>query len=292
MASRGSSCVFSSSTVDHGWVSWWPLTHSLSTFKVRDSCWIWSWRSRSGLRCARRLVGAGQVAIDCALLLSHTMCTVAFNWWYWRNKFEMIVMAIWPCNSPLVEERSGKWPSTGPDPYIERRGFSTSSTWPVEMIHAWEAWLSLKDASLAPYITLLWTLFWSQGCDPVWERDRAKQWWYFTYWLIESARIKVGLWLVFQSAIYNLFYIFLMNIFMSRVHWEKVIIFLSNFPLTGDHQDPHHHVGVPTCLVSKCTWCSLVWIQYEVLPFPVSISVHLVLGYTWGSPFRPTNRAL
>jgi len=76
----------------------------------------------------------------------------------------------------------------------------------------------------------MWTLFWSRGCDPDWERDRAKQWWYFTYWLLESARIKVGLWLVFQSAVYNLFYIFLTTIFMSRVHQEKVIIFLSNLP--------------------------------------------------------------
>jgi len=88
------------------------------------------------------------------------------------------------------------------------------------------------------------------------------------------------------------------TIFMSRVWWENVIIFLSNF---FDRRWPSHdslvqdfpyHVGIPTCLVSNCTWCSLVEVQYGVLPFPVSTSVCLVLDFTWGSPFNPTNQAL
>jgi hypothetical protein len=40
------------------------------------------------------------------------------------------------------------------------------------------------------------------------------------------------------------------------------------------------------------TWCSLVEVLYEILPFPVSTSVHLVLEFTWGSPFNPTSKAL
>jgi hypothetical protein len=77
-----------------------------------------------------------------------------------------------------------------------------------------------------------------------------------------------------------------------------VIIFLSNFfdRRWSSHdslvQDFPHHVGNPTCLGSNCTWCSLVEVQYGVLPFPVSTSVHLVLDFTWGSPFNPTNQAL
>jgi len=64
----------------------------------------------------------------------------------------------------------------------------------------------------------------------------------------------------------------------------------------SSHEPPvqnfHHDVGSPTCLVSNCTWCSLVEVLYEVLPFPVSTSVRLVLDFTWGSPFNPTPQAL
>ena len=99
----------------------------------------------------------------------------------------------------------------------------------------------------------VWTLSWSRGCDPIWERDRAKQWWYFTYYLI-IARIKVGLWLVSQSAVYNLFYVLLTTIFMSWLVGEKVIIFLSNFPwqeMVFSWFSSTSCVGTSTCLVQN-----------------------------------------
>ena len=139
------------------------------------------------------------------------------------------------------------------------------------------SWCCLEPPSLIPSPLnkrrgSVWTLSWSRGCDPIWERDRAKQWWYFTYYLI-IARIKVGLWLVSQSAVYNLFYVLLTTIFMSWLVGEKVIIFLSNFPW----QEMVFSWFSGTGFSTSC--------RYPCLP---GIQMYLVfsdLDPVWGSPF-------
>ncbi len=96
---------------------------------------------------------------------------------------------------------------------------------------------------------------WSLGCYPVWERKRAKQWWFFTYYLVENSKDKLGLWLV-KVLLYNLFYIWWWQIIWAKKS-EKLSLKNSRVLFTS---------LVP---------CS----SFQVCRFYL-----LVYGFTWGSP--------
>lgn len=89
------------------------------------------------------------------LKLSQTAVTLHGEPKYSEISLEMIVIAIIPCSSPLLDDKYLQWPCTSPEPETCMRGSKISDTWPVDMIQAWEECPSLYDASLAAKIVFL-----------------------------------------------------------------------------------------------------------------------------------------
>jgi hypothetical protein len=72
--------------------------------------------------------------------------------WHKLRRLHIIVTAVRPCNSPLLEEMKLGRPSTGPVPVIVIEGSVMWDGFLVYIIYACVALLDLRDASLAPKI--------------------------------------------------------------------------------------------------------------------------------------------
>jgi len=118
------------------------------------SFWV-RYKSICFSRCVLNLFNERDPHLLITPLLSQIASRVAFDEWKLRKSRVIIEREVIPVSSPLLEDMSSACPSTGLWPCMHRSSSHMSSILPVEIIHAWDAVLSRKEASLAPNSLLL-----------------------------------------------------------------------------------------------------------------------------------------